>query len=354
MKQASPDLLALINAVVSGDPSPGGDFGPDFGPDFAGFSIAQIFDFDLYTITPVGGLPLGDFNADFNADFSSSSQAGLFFTTADFDIRWNGITYKSGGIRIDEKSSKVQAHWKVGIDSDQWTVVVMPRPVDIMTGTAFPDTIGGVPWLNAVQAGLLDAADVQVDRAYFARMPTWPMPSGGAVPLGVISGIFAGVVGEVDTTNTIATLVFNDYRSLLSQQMPRHVFQGECRHTLFDTGCTLLAGAFTKNGTALGGSTQVSIAQNMPTPVLAGGAGTYVLGSITFNTGQNVGLTRMINGWNGPGQPFTLLDPFPNPVQSGDSFTVTPGCNKTQAACAAFGNSLNFGGFPYIPAPETA
>jgi hypothetical protein len=356
MKQVTPALLSLINAVIEGTPYTAG-FSSGFSSGFSAAPVgpAVMFDFDLYTILPKASV-VADFNNDFNTDFADFAAAGLSFTTADFDIAWNGVTFKSGGVRVDEKSSKVQAHWKVGIDSDTWTVVLMPRPVDLVTGQEFPDTIGGVPFINAVQAGLLDAADIQVDRAVFAFMPQWGLTIGptGAVPLGVIPGIFAGVVGEVDTTGAAVTLVVNDYRSLFSLQMPRHYFQGECRHTLFDVGCTLQSGAFSQNGTAVGGSSPTSIAQNLGTPALPGGAGTWVLGSITFNSGYNNGLTRMITGWGGPGQPFTLLDGFPNPVNAGDAFTVTPGCNKTQPSCNAFGNILNFGGFPYVPVPETA
>lgn len=338
MKQASDDLLALINGGAAG--------------------TAQMFDFDLYSITPSGtailtaedGTPLTDeLGNPLVVDGSIISP--IYFTTADFDILWGGVTYRSGGIRVDEQNSKVQAHWKVGIDSDQWTVVVMPRLVDVVSGATFPDTIGPLPWIQGAQGGLLDAADFQVDRAFFSSMPTWPMTPGGAVPTGVISGIFAGVVGHVDTTNLSVTVTVNDYRSLFATQMPRHYFQAQCRHTLFDVGCTLNADLFAVNGTTIGGSTLASIAQNLAAP---GGSGTYLLGTIKFTTGQNAGLWRMITGWNGVGQPFTLLDPFPFPVASGDAFTAYPGCNKTQAACTAFGNILNFGGQPYVPLPETA
>lgn len=348
MKQATPALLELINAVIGGNPCPS-DIGGD------GVTPAQMFDFDLYTILPKAAVT-GDFNSDFGPDFADVAATGLYFTTADFDIIWNGITYKSGGIRVDEKSSKVTAHWKVGIDSDSWTVVIMPRLTDLVTGQTFPDTIGGVPWINAAQAGLLDSADVQIDRAIFAFMPRWGIDIGpsGAAPLGVIPGIFAGVVGEIDTTNAIVTMVLNDYRSLFSLQMPLHNYQAQCRHTLFDTGCTLSQGAFTQNGTALGGSTIDSIAQNLAAPILPGGTGTWILGSIQFVSGLNNGLIRMITGWDGPGQPFDLLDPFPNPINAGDAFVVSPGCNKTQSACTAFGNILNFGGQPFVPAVEAA
>ena len=36
----------------------------------------------------------------------------------------------------------------------------------------------------------------------------------------------------------------------------------------------------------------------------------------------------------------------------GDAFTVYPGCDKQQSTCALFGNSANFRGQPFIPAPE--
>lgn len=335
MKNASDDLLALINSVVAG--------------------TAQMFDFDLYTISTNSALVteagLGLTDESGRLLLSDGRLAPIYFTTADFDILWNGITYKSGGVRVDEKSSRVQAHWKVGIDSDSWTVVLMPRLVDLASGATFPDVIGGVPWIQAVQGGVLDAADFQVDRAFFSTMPTWPISPGGAVPTGVLSGIFAGVIGRANTTNLAVVLEINDYKSLFSIQMPRHYFQAQCRHTLFDSGCQLSSTLFQTNGTAIGGSTIASIAQNVPVP---SGSGTYVMGNISFTSGLNAGLSRMISGWNGVGQPFTLLDPFPFPISSGDRFTVTPGCNKTQTACTAFANLVNFGGQPYVPLPETA
>lgn len=313
MKSVNPDVLALLNATIAG--------------------TASAVDFDCYTITLASGTVLR-------------------FTTADFDISdGTGNTWSSTGIRVDERKSKVTAHWKTGLDTDTWVVVIMPRAIDPVTGQAFPDTIDGVPWLQAAQGGALDAADFQVDRAYFSVMPTWPMTPGGAVPLGFVSGVFAGVIAEVDTTEISAVLSVNDYRSLLSIQMPLHFWSGTCRHTLFDNGCTLVAATYAATGAAIGGSTPGAIANTLGIP---SGSGTYVLGSITMTSGLNAGFSRTVTGWNGPGQPFTLLQPFPFPIASGDEFVVYPGCNKTQGACTAFGNLANFGGQPYVPAPETA
>lgn len=312
----TPALVALFNNYVAG---------------LGGLHVAR-----LYTITMAGG-------------------GQLRFTDADFDIKGNansllvhGFTYASGGVRVDQKDSKTQAHFKIGTDTDSWTLVVMPRPVDLVTGTTFPDLIGNMPFLMAASGGSLDAADFQVDEAYFSAVPRWPIPPAGAVPVGCRT-IFAGTVAEVDTTNAVAVLTVNDYRALLTLQMPRHFYQAQCRHRLFDAGCQLAAGAFAINGSVSVGSTKaVIVSQGLARPQ---GSGTYTLGRIVFNSGANASFQRTIRSWDGA---FTLalLNPLPFPVAAGDSFTIYPGCNKLFATCQAFGNDLNFGGQPFIPPPE--
>lgn len=325
MKNVGDELLDLINSTIAGTPDLDG-------------TPTSFQDFDCYTLTLASGTVIRLTNADF--DISDGA----------------GHVWSSRGPRVDERSSKTMAHWKAGFDADTWTLVVMPRQVEPVTGAAFPDKIGNVPWTQAAQGGALDAADFQVDRAVFASMPTWPMTPGGAVPVGFITGIFAGVVGAVDTNATVVAITVNDYRQLLAIQMPRHFWQGQCRHTLFDAGCTanftvLPKASFATNGTAIGGSSPSSVENNLPAP---GGSGTYVQGSIVMTSGQNTGFSRTITGWAGPSKAFKLLIPFPFPVISGDSFTAYPGCAKTQAACALFANSDNFGGQSYVPTPETA
>jgi hypothetical protein len=57
---------------------------------------------------------------------------------------------------------------------------------------------------------------------------------------------------------------------------------------------------------------------------------------------------------NGDGM-FALTQPLPYAPAAGDTFVVYPGCDKSQRTCQIkFGNLANFGGFPYVPAPETA
>ena len=45
----------------------------------------------------------------------------------------------------------------------------------------------------------------------------------------------------------------------------------------------------------------------------------------------------------------------PLPVVPGDTFTVSAGCDKTAATCAAkFGNLESFRGFPHLPRDDVA
>jgi Phage conserved hypothetical protein BR0599/Uncharacterized conserved protein (DUF2163) len=312
----TPALVALFNGFLAGT---------------NGLHVAR-----LYTITLFGGGVIRFTDADF--DINGNSTSALV----------NGFKYSSQGVRVDQKESKTQAHFKVGTDTDTWTLVVMPRPFDTVTGAAYPDQIGGVPWLQAAQGGALDAADFQVDEAYFSAIPTWPMAPAGVSPVGCRT-IFAGTVAEVDTTNAVAVLTVNDYRSLFTIQMPLHFYQAQCRHTLFDNGCMLSAATFAINGVVGAGSTQaVIIGSGLAVPA---GSATYTLGRIVFTGGKNNTFQRTIKNWDGA-QTLSLLNPLPFPVSAGDTFTAYPGCNKLFTVCGQFNNQVNYGGQPFIPAPE--
>lgn len=50
-----------------------------------------------------------------------------------------------------------------------------------------------------------------------------------------------------------------------------------------------------------------------------------------------------------------LRGPMEIPVQEGDTFTITAGCDKRFATCKAkFGNGVNFRGFPHLPGNDFA
>jgi hypothetical protein len=346
MATISPPLAALFNSIVE--------------------TNATFYAARLYTITLFGGAVLRFTDADFDILGVSEASCDLYalgdlyqpqyVDLYAYDSIVGGFTYSAQGIKIDQKASKTQIHLKVGLDTDTWIVTVLPRPFDPITGATFPDTIGSVPWLQAAIGGALDAADFQVDEAYFSAVPTWPIPYGGAIPVGC-RVVFAGTIAEVDITNTAVVITSNDYRSLFTLSMPRHFFSGSCRHTLFDLGCNasgnMNPASFAITGSVAAGSTTSSIvASSTLTP---SGSGTLALGRIVFTSGLNATFQRTIKSWDGVST-MLMFNPLPFAVAPGDSFTVYPGCSKLFSVCQQFQASTaveNFGGELFIPPPET-
>lgn len=280
------------------------------------------------------------------------AQGTIRITDADVDIAYNGLSFSSKGPFVDLQNSKATAHWKRGLDVDNWTLAVLPRAVDPVTGAAYPDQIGSTPWIAAARAGALDGADIQVDRAYFAA---WPQPYRAvATPVGVLT-VFAGRPAEVDCTDVIVVITVNDYRELLLEKLPRNLFQAGCGHTLFDSGCALTAASFARTGAVIAGSGNSNRFLYLSASVIPPlGSGDYTLGRIVMTSGLNAGFSRTIVSWNPTSNTASLLNPLPFNVVLGDTCTIYPGCQKTQAACTAFGNLANYNGNDFVPDATTA
>jgi uncharacterized phage protein (TIGR02218 family) len=288
---------------------------------------------DLYSIDLVGG-------------------PTLYYTTGAIDVLSGGNLYSSRWLFVDEEGNRSTAHWKLGLDVDNWVVHMMPAPVDPVTGVPYPAQIMGQPWLAAAQAGVLDGATVQIDRAYWAAWPTVSYPY---VAQYVLPKLFMGRVAAVDVMRQKAIITVNSHLELLTTAMPRNLFQAPCRHTLFDAGCTLAQASF-----ALAGNIVTVPGQSTLTSAIAGGipgSGTGALGQLLWTSGANAGFRRGIRSSTpiaGGYWVMQLIAPMYFPVGLGDAFTLYPGCDKQFSTCGLFGNQPNFGGQPTIPAPETA
>ena len=331
MKAVSATLRALIE---SGRHIAGGDVAGQFVP------------FDLYTITTTGGLVLTYTTADFPITAPSTEIFSAPKVLGGSGETWfAGITWQPGV--IDGRDSRANGHWKIGLDSDTWTATVAPRQAD--TSAATIDLIGTEPWLVAAAAGVLDRADCIVSRAYFASMPTWPMPAAGAVPVGTMI-MARGYIGDIDLTTSRAVINVNDYRQVLQQQMPRNYYQAPCRYPLGSARCGVALASYTRVGLAAAGSSrsQLIAAAAVAAP---GGSATYELGRLTMTSGRNAGFSRTVRSWSGT-DTFGLLTPLPYDISAGDTFNVVAGCHKTLADCTAFGAFANYGGEPFIPVPE--
>lgn len=289
------------------------------------FATDQHFEqFDLYTFTLTSGYVLRYSSCPFNVVFGGNT--------------WLSAT-AIGSVVIDEAGDTgPRAHWTSDLNVGTWEVTVLSRPNDV---------IGSLPWLPAVRAGILNEAIVSVDRGYISAWPA-TAPGSTLVPIGTVNA-FTGRVAEIDFGRSAVTINMNDPRELLAIDYPRNLYTAGCRYALFDNQCTLSAAAFALPCTVTGIVSLTQVAISLPDRV----QDYFALGNAAFTGGLNAGLRMMVR--SSLTSHVTFLAPLPFTIAIGDAITLTPGCDKTQSTCQnKFNNLPNFGGFPYIPAAETA
>ena len=211
------------------------------------------------------------------------------------------------------------------------------------TVAAWPtDLIYGVPILQTIARGDWDQALVQVKRLYLDP---------ALQPIGMFVR-FLGQLGELDeVTRTEAKFTAKAMTELLNMKLPKNLIQPGCFHTLFDAGCTLSKASFGASSSVEAGSNVIKILCS-----LTQATGYFDQGTLTFTSGPNNGLSCTVRSYvHGSPSELRVTRALLAPPNAGDGFMVYPGCDKTQATCSGkFSNLANFGGFPYVPAPETA
>jgi uncharacterized phage protein (TIGR02218 family) len=239
--------------------------------------------------------------------------------------------FSSAGPYFERSKVKFQ----LGVQVDELDLVVTAKPTDLLDGA---------PWFSALRAGILDGAELQLDRAFLPAFGSDP----GDGSAGLVT-LFAGRVAEVDVGRSQATIKVNTHLELLSLQWPWRLFQPGCARTLYDAGCGVNKADHAVSAIVGSGSTTRDIVTN-----LAQGAGWASLGMMVFTSGALAGKTYGVRLDDGAGnlQPSV---PVPIPPAPGDAVTIYPGCDRQQATCKnKFANLQRFEGFPYVPVPETA
>ena len=269
-------------------------------------SSEQFIMADLYSFTLVGG-------------------SVLRYSAAPTPLTANGQTFALGP-KFERSKTKVV----IGVQVDELEVKVYPESTDL---------IGDLPFLQAAWQGQLDGALLQLERAL---MPAYGDTSPGTVVL------FSGRISDVDCSRTGIDMKCRSHLELLNIQMPRRLWQSACTHIFGGPMCQFDRTSLAANFSAGAGSTQTVItnAPNSATP--------FAQGTITGLTGSNAGLSRTVAGYAN-GSTITVKVAFPFPITAGDQFELLPGCDRTITTCTnVFNNAVHFGGFPYIPTPETA
>jgi hypothetical protein len=186
------------------------------------------------------------------------------YTTADQDIvdQATGNVFSSKGPFFERSKVKFQ----VGVAVDELDITVTAGPDDLLDGA---------PFLSALRAGVLDGAEIALDRAFMANF--------GDTSAGLVT-LFAGRVAEVDPGRTQATIKANTHLELLNLQWPWRLFQPGCSRTLFDAGCTLVKASFGLGYHVGAGSTLHILQTDFNQP-----DGSASLGTLTFTSGALAG-----------------------------------------------------------------
>lgn len=202
---------------------------------------------------------------------------------------------------------------------------------------------GLLGWPQALLQGRLDGARVMRDR-YFAAAPGEPWVAGVKWFAGLVSTLTT--VGRQDATvNVKADLV------LLNVQMPRDLWEANCKNTWGDPICGVNQADWAVSHACGVGSTRSFLAWT-------GADATYALGKVHIDNGDGVTRVRTISRADSTG--LYLSYPLDFTPTTSLIFTAYPGCSRTMDTtygCPKYhpSNWRNFfKGFPYVPVAETA
>jgi hypothetical protein len=212
--------------------------------------------------------------------------------------------------------------------------------------------------------GLLDGAEIKLETAWSATGPFAPsLPADHKK-----TTEFLGFVERALPNPGGVVLEAKSWPGKLgASSVPRNLVSPYCRFDVFSANCG-------KTATALNATRDCFIDETHSTKtvvrVLAATLDPLTLdmarlgqGRIEMTKGRNLGVSRTIESVVGSGLDLgglyyldlALAPPgLPWTPESGEEAWVWMGCNKTIEACRdTFANKERFGGFPFVPAPES-
>jgi hypothetical protein len=263
---------------------------------FASSADKTLYFCDIFTITLQGGSIGGGI---------ATGQV-LTYTSLDIAVLWNTYTYVANSLLVSGLKYKATT----GASVDKQTIAI----------SAYEGmSIGGISFLQALQQGLLDGAEIQRERAFFTTFQGVPP----LVPIGT-EILFKGRVTSVDSVGrTSANVSVESDLTILKREMPLKFFSTNCVWTLYGPGCTLSRSAFTFSGSVGIGSTASVINWS-------GATTSFQQGSLTFTSGVNEGITANVK--IAASGVLTLMYPLPDAPAIGDTFNAVWGCDHTQGS----------------------
>ena len=195
-------------------------------------------------------------------------------------------------------------------------------------------------WFKAFKDGVFDKAYISLDRLYSPIPWRYNMPN---IPIDyVLKSRFFGRMDVQEVKLDHATIQVKSPTDMLNKELPRNLVKPSCLNHFGDFMCQVDAKAYKKAVTSLVGSSQGRILISNTV------SGNYNNGMLYCTGGKNKGQFASIKTYsNGE---IVLFKPFLEEVQTGDTFDMMAGCDKTMATCRdQYANLGHFRGFPFLP-----
>lgn len=154
--------------------------------------------------------------------------------------------------------------------------------------------------------------------------------------------VWMGCVLNAEWRESVVELNCEPVYTSLQRIGLRRLYQRNFPHVLYETACGASAVVFRVAGTV------TSIAGTLlSVPAAAGYAVGHFAGGYATWAANGITEKHMIVGHN---TDIITLSAVPPGLAISDAIYLYPGCDRTLNTChAKFGNSANFGGFPFIP-----
>jgi hypothetical protein len=273
----------------------------------------SCFRVNLYTITLISGQVLS-------------------MTDGQVDIQFNGLTYYASKYGSWFRTEAIKT--SLGLDSQETGIGVYAPSTVFAFGTS-------VSLLSAIYLGLFESCIVKIE--------TLSMPTYGDVSMGSEIKFYGFQTDTPKIGRTEVNFKLNDWNYILNTQVPNRLITASCNWVLYGVGCGIKEANFAHSGVIVEQqSNSITVAQS-----LGQVPGYFTQGVLRFTSGVNSGLSYSIK--SDAGGVFTLATKTFQPPAFQDRFTAFAGCDHSILQCTQrFSNLNNFGGFSFVPVPESA
>lgn len=167
---------------------------------------------------------------------------------------------------------------------------------------------------------------------------------------GDVAVIFDGVMDTPAASEQTVQINAVDRIGTLKRECPRRWYQLMCNNKFFDEQCSYGKSSgdiyATQNYSCFSGCTNTAVKSTS----LIQADNYWKNGEILITSGQNGRKKRKIVLSNQASTIVNLDISLPFTPASGDTFTISRGCDKTRLQCSGdFNNDANFSGYPTIP-----